>query len=153
FRNSEALRRLLKFLAEKRLAGEADQLKEYSVGIDALGKPATYDPRQDSTGRIQVGRLRNKLPQYYRTEGKQDQVIVDLPKGRFKLTYEELPAPPVVSTVALEENPSTPIALAMPPAPTRRMSVSTPVLALGVALALCLTWAVIATAQLIRARE
>src|SRR5581483_2911177 len=95
FRNSEALRRLLKFLAEKMLSGEADHLKEYSVGIDALGKPATYDPRQDSTVRIQVGRLRQKLAEYYRTEGKEDPLIIDLPKGRFKLTCEEIPVPTV----------------------------------------------------------
>src|SRR5215469_13583411 len=89
FRNSDALRRLLRFLAEKMFSGEADQLKEYSVGIDALGKPATYDPRHDSTVRIQVGRLRQKLAEYYRTEGKDDHWMVDLPKGRFKLTCEE----------------------------------------------------------------
>jgi hypothetical protein len=91
FRNSEALRRLLRFLADKMLAGEADQLKEYTVGIDALGKPPTYDPRLDSIVRIQVGRLRQKLAEYYRTEGKEDPFIIDLPKGRFKLTCEPSP--------------------------------------------------------------
>src|SRR5579871_6674741 len=91
FRNSEALRRLLRFLTDKRLAGEADQLKEYSVGIDALGKPSTYDPRHDSTVRIQMGRLRQKLADYYRTEGLNDALIVELPKGRFKLTCEARP--------------------------------------------------------------
>ena len=45
-RASEALRRLLRYLADKTFSGEADQLKEYTVGIDGLGKPATYDPRQ-----------------------------------------------------------------------------------------------------------
>jgi hypothetical protein len=94
FRNSEALRRLLRFLADKMLAGEADQVKEYTVGIDALGKPPTYDPRFDSTVRIQVGRLRQKLAEYYRTEGKQDPLIIDLPKGRFKLTCEPNPLIP-----------------------------------------------------------
>lgn len=100
FRNSDALRRLLKFLADKMLSGEADQLKEYSVGIDALGKPATYDPRHDSTVRIQVGRLRQKLAEYYRTEGKDDPLIVDLPKGRFKLTCEESPVFPAAAVEA-----------------------------------------------------
>src|SRR5579871_4784898 len=102
FRNSDALRRLLRFLADKRLAGEADQLKEYSVGIDALGKPATYDPRHDSTVRIQVGRLRQKLAEYYRTEGKDDPLVIDLPKGRFKLTCEESPALATASTEAAD---------------------------------------------------
>lgn len=89
FRNAEALRRLLRFLAEKSLSGEADQLKEYTIGIDALGKPATYDPRQDSVVRIQVSRLRQKLAEYYRDEGREDPIVLDLPKGRFKLSWEE----------------------------------------------------------------
>jgi hypothetical protein len=99
FRTSEVLRRLLKFLADKTAAGEADHLKEYAVAIDGLGKHPSYDPRQNSAVRIQVGRLRQKLAEYYRNEGKNDDVVVDLPKGRFKLTYEqrcptvELPAP------------------------------------------------------------
>ena len=72
FRNSEVLRVLLRFLGEKTITGETDHLKEYTIGIDALGKPPTYDPRQDSGVRIQVGRLRQKLGDYYRNEGKDD---------------------------------------------------------------------------------
>ena len=85
FRNVDALRNLLRFLAAKACAGEADRLKEYSVGLDALGKPVDYDPRHDATVRIRAGRLRQKLDEYYRTEGKDDQVIIELPKGHFKL--------------------------------------------------------------------
>src|SRR5271168_1409662 len=88
FRSSQVLRRLLKFLAEKSALGEADQLKEYAVAIDGLGKPHSYDPRHNSAVRIQVGRLRQKLAEYYRTEGKHDEFVVDLPRGRFKLTCE-----------------------------------------------------------------
>jgi hypothetical protein len=87
-RSSEVLRRLLKFLAEKSALGEADQLKEYAVAIDGLGKPHSYDPRHNSAVRIQVGRLRQKLAEYYRTEGKHDEFVVDLPRGRFRLTCE-----------------------------------------------------------------
>src|ERR1700722_6427646 len=92
-RASEVLRRLLKFLADKSLAGEADQLKEYAVAIDGLGKDPSYDPRHNSAVRIQVGRLRQKLAEYYRTEGVHDEFVVDLPKGRFKLTCEARCAP------------------------------------------------------------
>jgi hypothetical protein len=55
FRNADVLRRLLRFLAERTLSGEGEQLKEYAIGIDAPGKPATYDPRHDSVVRIQFG--------------------------------------------------------------------------------------------------
>jgi hypothetical protein len=88
FHASAVLRRLLKFLADKTFSGEADQLKEYSIGIDAFGKPPTYDPRQDAIVRLQIGRLRQKLGEYYRTEGKDDPVVMELPKGRFKLSWE-----------------------------------------------------------------
>lgn len=83
---SDVLRRLLKFLAEKTLSGEADELKEYSVAIDGLGQPASYDPKHTSAVRTQAGRLRQKLMDYYREEGAADAIIVGLPKGHFRLT-------------------------------------------------------------------
>jgi hypothetical protein len=84
--SSEVLRRLLKFLSGKSVSGEADQLKEYTIAVEALDRPSTYDPQHDSVVRIQMGRLRQKLAEYYRTEGKDDVTIIDLPKGRFKLS-------------------------------------------------------------------
>jgi hypothetical protein len=102
-RSSEVLRRLLRFLADKTLSGEADGLKEYTVAIDALQKPPTYDPKHESTVRIQVSRLRNKLGEYYRGEGKDDPVIVELPKGRFKLTFEVRQESPQISLPVQEK--------------------------------------------------
>jgi hypothetical protein len=93
-RTSGVLQRLLRYLADKAFSGEADQLKEYTIGVDAFGKPPTYDPRQDAIVRLQVGRLRQKLGEYYRTEGKDDPVVLDLPKGRFKLKWEVRPTVP-----------------------------------------------------------
>ena len=84
---SDSLRRLLRYLGEKTLAGEADQLKEYAIGIDVLGKPPTYDPREDSTVRHQIGRLRHKISEYYQEEGRLDEVSVTLPKGSFRLDF------------------------------------------------------------------
>ena len=91
FRGSETMRKLLQFLAEKLLSGEGDQLKEYSIGIDALGKPTSYDPRSDSTVRVQIGRLRQKLAEYYRTEGAHDTLILEIPKGQLSLEHGSSP--------------------------------------------------------------
>ena len=88
FRTSEVHRNLLNYLAEKSLSGTADSLKEYTVGLDVFAKPASYDPRQESVVRMHVARLRQKLAEYYRTEGVDDPVIVDVPKGGFKVTFE-----------------------------------------------------------------
>src|SRR5690242_15357974 len=89
FRSSEVLRRLLSYLADKAISGQADQLKEYVIAIEGLGKPSSYDPQHNSAVRIQIGRLRQKLAEYYRTEGKEDPTIIDLPKGRFRLSCEQ----------------------------------------------------------------
>ncbi|HXP84303.1 MAG TPA: hypothetical protein VN841_06265 [Bryobacteraceae bacterium] len=141
FRSSEALRRLLRFLAERLQSGEADQLKEYSVGIDALGKPASYDPRHDSTVRIQMGRLRQKLADYYRTEGKDDALIVELPKGRFKLTCE--PRPAVVEH-------AEPVA---PQPEIHSLKLSPMAMGGAVLLVAVAAWAVYATLELSRMRQ
>jgi hypothetical protein len=96
-RSSEVQRRLLSYLADRTLAGEADQLKEYTVGIEALGRPATYDPRHDSSVRFQTGRLRQRLADYYRTCGNGDPVLVELPRGHFKLSFTERHAASVLT--------------------------------------------------------
>src|ERR1051325_3317081 len=93
FKTSEVHRNLLNYLADKSLAGEAQNLKEYTVGLDVFGKPASYDPRQESVVRMHVGRLRQKLAEYYRTEGAADPIIVDLPKAGIALTFEARPTP------------------------------------------------------------
>lgn len=107
-RSSDVLRRLLRFLADKSVSGEADSLKEYIVAIEGLGKPSSYDPRQNSAVRIQAARLRQKLSEYYRTEGKDDDVLIDLPKGRFKLTFEQrlLPESPAEAPQPARRTPS-----------------------------------------------
>jgi hypothetical protein len=87
FRVSELQRRLLKYLAEKSLSGEADQLKEYTLGVEALSKPESYDPRHDSSVRLQASKLRQKILEYYLTEGQADPVHIDFPRGRFKLVF------------------------------------------------------------------
>src|ERR1700733_4291779 len=92
FRTSEVHRNLLQYLAEKSLSGTADSVKEYTVGLDVFGKPASYDPRQESVVRMHVGRLRQKLAEYYRSEGVDDPILVDLPKGGFTLTFSPKPA-------------------------------------------------------------
>ena len=88
FETSEVHRRLLQYLAEKSISGEADRLKEYTIGLEAFGKPPSYDPKHDSIVRLQAGRLRQKLEAYYQAEAAGDAVRVSMPKGAFKLNFE-----------------------------------------------------------------
>lgn len=131
FRNAPSSRRLLKYLAEHSLSPDAEPIKEYSIGVDAFGKAVDYDPRLDSTVRIQIGRLRQKLGEYYQGEGKDDPVIVDLPKGHFRLVCDSRPA--VESPIELPPEPDPiPISTSSQTNPWR---VTTLILA---ALCLCL---------------
>src|SRR3954467_13810109 len=101
FEASDVHRRLLHYLSEKALAGEADRLKEYTIGLEAFGKPESYDPKQDSIVRLQIGRLRQKLAVYYQSEASGDPVLVTLPKGAFKLNFEPC-APEKLAAVQLD---------------------------------------------------
>jgi hypothetical protein len=104
FHRSESLQRVLSYLTEKSLSDTADQIKEYAIGMDVFGKSPDYDTRLDSSVRIQVGRLRQKLIEYYVAEGVNDEIVVALPKGQFKLVFEHrapgssLPSAPLPET-------------------------------------------------------
>lgn len=92
FRHTEVLKRLLEYLGREALTGEGRDLKEYTVGVEAFGKPPDYDPKIDSSVRVQTGKLRHKLDEYYRTQGVNDPILIELPKGHFKLEFYERPS-------------------------------------------------------------
>jgi hypothetical protein len=105
FRTSEVHRNLLQYLAGKSLAGDADGLKEYTIGLDVFAKPESYDPRQESVVRMHVARLRQKLAEFYRVEGKEDPIFIDVPKGGFRVTFEPRNVPFEPAVAVITENP------------------------------------------------
>ncbi len=80
---SDSLRSFLRFVVEKAAENQESQLKEYVIATEVFGRSGDYNPRIDSTVRVQAGRLRTKLSEYYATEGKDDKVLIDLPKGHY----------------------------------------------------------------------
>ena len=68
---SESLRRLLRYTVETTLAGRGEELKEYTIGVEGLGRPNSFDPRQDNIVRVQARKLRERLAAYYAGEGKE----------------------------------------------------------------------------------
>jgi hypothetical protein len=87
FHESESLRSFLSFIVNKLVAGEEDQIKEYTIAIDVFSRGAQFNPRIDSVVRVQAGRLRYKLQEYYSTEGKADKILIELPKGHYKPVF------------------------------------------------------------------
>ena len=79
---------LLRFLVDETLNGRADQLKEYTLGAEALGRGAAFDPRTDSIARVEASRLRQRLEHYYATEGRAEPLRIGLPRGSYVPRFE-----------------------------------------------------------------
>lgn len=89
FANAGRISRLLRYVVERTLAGEGDQLKEYVVGVEVFDRNETYDPRLDSIVRVEARRLRSKLEEYYQGPGKDDPVVITIPRGSYFATFAE----------------------------------------------------------------
>jgi TolB-like protein/tetratricopeptide (TPR) repeat protein len=97
FVNAERLTRFLRYTVEETLNGQTDKLKESLLGIDVFGRKPTYDPRVDAVVRTEAVKLRARLRDYYESEGREDEVIIDLPKGGYIPAFrfrEKTPAAP-----------------------------------------------------------
>ena len=88
FAQSHRIRRFLEFVVEEHLLGQPQRLKEYVIGLEVFDRREAFDPRVDSIVRVEARRLRNKLEEYYRTEGREDPVLVLLRKGSYIPFFE-----------------------------------------------------------------
>ena len=83
FANAPMLRRFIEHVVTEAMEGRADQLKEYSIGVEVFGRGPSFDPRVDTIVRVEARRLRSKLQEYYAGEGCADPVVFELPKGHY----------------------------------------------------------------------
>jgi len=81
------LQHFLEFVAEEYFAGNADQVKEYSIAVQALHRPEQFDPQSDTIVRVTAHALRKKLEQYYATEGASHEIQIQLPAGKYVLQF------------------------------------------------------------------
>lgn len=88
FGRSERARRLLRYLVEREQAGEADRLKGVSIAMDVFGKDGDFDASTDAVVRVQAGRLRELLDQYFANEGVAEPVRIAIPRGGYVPSYE-----------------------------------------------------------------
>ena len=142
---SESLCKLLRFLAEQAWGSPGNSVKEYQIATEVFGRPSDFDPRLDSTVRVQTGRLRSKLAEYYSGVGAEDPVIIEMPKGSYAVTFHPRPALPAAlqTTNLTEASASQPATANLPPAAPpqripRAITVSLIVLCAALALALVL---------------
>jgi hypothetical protein len=84
---SESLCKLLRYLANHSLEHPGTSPKEYQIATELFERQQDFDPHVDSMVRVQAGRLRTKLAEYYATEGAEDPIVVEIPKGTYALTF------------------------------------------------------------------
>jgi Tol biopolymer transport system component len=92
FKRSERLSCFLRFVVENALQGKDDQLKEYVLGAHVYQKGVDFDARIDSTVRVEAGRLRAKLREYYDTQGREHPIRIELPKGGYAPHFRRVEA-------------------------------------------------------------
>ena len=103
---SEGLCRLIRFLADHALNSPSEHLKEYQIATEGLGRPPGFDPHSDASVRVQMGRLRDKLTEYYNSIGSSDPIFVEIPKGKYTLSFHSRPGPEA-SVRLVETRPPT----------------------------------------------
>jgi YVTN family beta-propeller protein len=83
FLKSERLKDFLTFVVKEHLDGNAEQLKETTIALAVFGKKPDFDPKKYAIVRTTANRLRAELENYYNTVGKEDSLLIELPKGRY----------------------------------------------------------------------
>jgi len=83
--------KFLRFAADQTLAGLGERLKGYTIAVEVFGRPADFDAQNDPLVRVEAGRLRRRLAEYYAGEGKNDELRVDLPRGGYAVVWSYPP--------------------------------------------------------------
>lgn len=96
FRSAPQLAAFLTFVVEKALAGEAHEVKGYTIATQALGRGTDFDPQLDPIVRVEAGRLRRALDAYYANAGRDDRLRITIPRGSYVPAFERAPEPEAV---------------------------------------------------------
>ena len=92
-RDSDYLKRFLRYIVEHTLAGEGDALKEYRLGVEVFDRDASFDPKIDPVVRMTARRLRAKLTEHYENGGLGATLRIEVPKGRYAACFVQAPTP------------------------------------------------------------
>ena len=88
FRGSDKQKTFLSFVVKETLEGRASQIKGYTIAVSVYGRKEGFDPQVDPIVRVEAGRLRRALEHYYLTDGIDDPVRIEIPKGGYTPTFQ-----------------------------------------------------------------
>jgi adenylate cyclase len=90
FAQADRLRSFLSFVVERTLEGEAREIKESVIAVQVCGRPPGFDSAADPIVRVDANRLRSRLKTYYQTEGRDDPLEIELPKGSYAPRFRQI---------------------------------------------------------------
>lgn len=107
FTRAPSLVNILRYVCDRHFEGQAEDLKEYSIAVEGLGRPPDFDQKKDSIVRVEAHRLRRRLADYYKTEGAGHDIQIEIPNGQYapRFLYKGVEA--VGGAPALEVEPAT----------------------------------------------
>ncbi len=118
---SANLLKVLRYVCEETAAGRGDQIKEYSIAVEALGRKVSFDPQTDTIVRVTFHTLRKRLQDIYETgEGVSHSVRIVVPTGGYAAQFVHLPEPghPAPPAYVSGDDPvAAPVAMPVPPKP------------------------------------
>jgi hypothetical protein len=106
FMRAPTLANLLSYLCGKLFAGEAYQIKEYSVGVEVFHRGSSFDQDSDSIVRVEANRLRKRLAAYYAGEGAQHRLQITIPLGQYVPEFKAVAVEPEEKETAPVEPPA-----------------------------------------------
>jgi TolB-like protein/Tfp pilus assembly protein PilF len=122
FAGAQRSQRFLSYVVEKSFDPGSDALKEYTIAVDVFERDASYDSSIDATVRVEAGRLRSRLHEYYAEDGKHDPLIIDIPKGGYRAVFTKRPL--TATTVdGARPSPAVPVVVPTAPAASRKRSI------------------------------
>ena len=97
FTNSKRYPVLLAYTVEQALDGNASELKERTIGVEAFGREPSYDVNLDPVVRITAAEVRKRLIQYYYNSDHAGELVIEMPVGSYVPTFRGPSTPPAVS--------------------------------------------------------
>jgi len=122
FAGAQRSQRFLSYVVEKSFDPGSNALKEFTIAVDVFERDASYDSSIDATVRVEAGRLRSRLHEYYAEDGKHDSLIIDVPKGGYRAVFTKRPLAATAMDGA-RPSPAIPFTVPAPPAASRKRSI------------------------------
>jgi hypothetical protein len=100
FQRSPRLRELLLYICERAILNRPEELREQQIGCGVFGRKPDYSPGEDNIVRVEMRHLRKRLEEYFLSEGKDEPVVIVVPKGAYVPSFElrEVVYPPPIAT-------------------------------------------------------